>query len=108
VATEHADAVWVTESQEYSLAELVSLSGLPEAELRALVEYGAIRPADPEAASWVFSGQCLLSVRAAQRIRDSFELEPHGLALVISLLERIRDLEARLDQVYAQKPRQAL
>jgi len=107
VAAEHADAVWVTESQEYSLAELVTLSGLPEAELRELVEYGALRPADPEAANWVFSGQCLLSVRAASRIRGSFELEPHGLALVVSLLERIRELEARLGQVYAQQPRQA-
>ena len=107
MAAEHADAVWVTESQKYSLAELVALSGLPEAELRELVEYGALRPANPEAASWVFSGQCVLSVRAAQRIRGSFELEPQSLALVISLLERIRELEARLGQVYAQQPRKA-
>jgi hypothetical protein len=106
VAAEHADAVWVTESREYSLAELVALSGLPEAELRELVEYGAVRPANLQAASWAFSGQCLLSVRAANRIRDSFELEPHGLALVVSLLERIRELEAMLDKATAQQPRQ--
>jgi chaperone modulatory protein CbpM len=107
VAAEHADAVWVTESQEYSLAELVALSGLPEDELRELAEYGAIRPAHPEAASSIFSGQCLLSVRAAHRIRSSFELEPHGLALVVSLLERIRELEAQLAQVHARQPRRA-
>jgi chaperone modulatory protein CbpM len=107
VAAEKDDAVWVTESQQYSLAELVSLSGLAETELRELVEFGALRPANPEGSSWIFSGQCLLSVRAAYRIRASFELEPHGLALVVSLLERIRELEARLGHLDAQQPRQS-
>ena len=99
------DGVWVTESEEYSFAELVAVSGLPEAQLRELVEYGALRPANAEAASPTFGGQCLLSVRAAHRIQASFELEPHGLALVVSLLERIRELEARLAHLHAQQPR---
>jgi chaperone modulatory protein CbpM len=107
VTAENDDAVWVTDSQQYSLAELVALSGLPETELRELVEYGALRPANPEGPSWIFSGQCLLSVRAAYRIWASFELEPHGLALVVSLLERIRELEARLGHLDAQQPRQS-
>jgi hypothetical protein len=107
VAAEKVDAVWVTESHQYSLAELVTLSGLPESELRELVEYGALRPANPQARSWIFSGQCLLSVRAAHRIRASFELEPHSLALVVSLLERIRELETRLGHLDAQQPRQS-
>jgi hypothetical protein len=107
VDAEKDDAVWVTESQQYSLAELVTLSGLPETALRELVEYGALRPANPEGPGWLFSGQCLLSVRAAYRIRASFELEPQGLALVVSLLERIRELEARFDHLDAQQPRQS-
>lgn len=105
MAADSDDAVWVTESQQYSLAELVTLSGLPETELRELVEYGALRPANPEGPSWLFSGQCLLSVRAAYRIRASFELEPHSLALVVSLLERIRELQERLGHLDAQQPR---
>jgi len=98
------DGVWVTESEEYSFAELVAVSGLPEAQLRELIDYGALQPANPEAARLTFSGQCLLSVRAAHRIQASFELEPHGLALVVSLLERIRELEARLAHLHAQQP----
>jgi hypothetical protein len=43
-------------------------------------------------------------VRAAHRIRASFELEPHGLALVVSLLERIRELQTQLGQERAQQP----
>ncbi len=104
MAPEQDDAVWVTESQHYSLAELVTLSGLPESALRDLIELGALRPANPEGPGWIFSGRCLLTVRAASRIQTSFELEPHGLALVVSLLERIRELESRLGHLEAQQP----
>ena len=105
MAAEENDAVWVTDSQHFSLAELVTLSGLPETALRELIDYGALRPANPQGPGWTFSGRCLLSVRAASRIQTSFELEPHGLALVVSLLERIRELETRLGHLEAQQPR---
>ena len=83
-------------STEFSLAELAELAGLSEAELRELVDYGAIAPVDPGASQWMFTATCLTTVRAAGRLRASFELEPHGVALVVSLLDRIRDLEAQL------------
>jgi hypothetical protein len=55
----------------------------------------------------MFPGQCLPTVRAACRLRVSFDLEPHGVALVISLLDRIRDLEAQIGSLGAQLPRRA-
>jgi chaperone modulatory protein CbpM len=101
VATEAGDAVWVTETQTFTLSEVLTLSGLAEDELRALVEFGVLRPADPQAAQWAFSGQCLLAMRRAARIRAGFELEPHGVALVMSLLEQIRALQGELQQLQA-------
>jgi len=103
--TRHAEAEWLTEDCEFSLEELVELSGLPETELRELVDYGAIAPVDAASSQWVFSGRCLTVVRAAHRLRGGFELEAHGVALVMSLLERIRELEAQLEIVRAQAPR---
>jgi hypothetical protein len=97
--------VWLSEHAAFSLAELADLSGLPETELRELVDYGAIAPVDPGAPQWTFTGGCLVTVRTACRLRASFDLEPHGLALVISLLERIRDLEAEMTAFRAQTPR---
>ena len=99
------DAEWLTEDQRFSLAELAELSGLSEAELRELVDYGAISPVNPDSSQWVFQGTCLLTVRTACRLRVSFELEPHSVALVVSLLERIRDLEMQLGSLRAQTPR---
>jgi hypothetical protein len=97
--------MWVTEEQEFSITELAELSGLSEGEVRELAEYGAIAPVDQDAPQWVFRGGCLITVRAACRLRASFELEPHGLALVISLLDRIRDLEGQLGSLRAKMPR---
>lgn len=102
--TEHSDAQWLTENCEFSLHELVELSGSSVEELRELVEYGAITPVNPESSQWVFPGQCLLTIRAACRLRVSFDLETHGVALVISLLDRIHDLEAQMGSLRAQLP----
>ena len=99
---EHPEAQWLTEESQFSFSELVELSGSSVEELRELVEYGAITPVNPESSQWVFPGQCLPTVRAACRLRVSFDLEPDGVALVISLLDRIHDLEARLGSLRAQ------
>ena len=102
---EHAEVQWLTEECQFSLTELVELSGSSVEELRELVEYGAITPVNPESSQWVFPGQCLPTVRAACRLRLTFDLEPHGVALVMSLLDRIHDLEAQLGSLRAQLPR---
>ena len=107
MASEHAEAQWLTEECEFTLTELVELSGSSVEELRELVDYGAITPVNPEAPQWAFPGQCLPTVRAACRLRASFDLEPHGVALVITLLDRIRDLEAQIDSLRAQLPGRA-
>ena len=98
-------AVSLTETCEFSLEELVEISGLPESELRELVEYGAIAPVDPAAAHWRFTGRCVVTMRTASRLRADFELEPHGVALVISLLDRIGELESELGRLRARLPR---
>ncbi len=98
------EAIWLTEDHEFSLAELAELSGLSESDLHELVDYGAITPMNPDSPQWAFKGECLVTVRAACRLRVNFDLEPHGVALVVSLLERIHDLEAQLTRLHAQMP----
>lgn len=102
--TEYTEATWLGDGHEFSLTELAELSGLSEAELRELVEYGVFKPVDPDAPSWIFSGNCLSAVRMAYRLRVSFELELQGVALTVSLLERIHELESQLRSVRAQFP----
>ena len=97
-------AMWLDEQHQLLLEELCELSGLSEAELRELVDCGVLAPADPDAQRWTFSADRLLVARSARRLRKDFELDPHGVALVVTLLERVRDLEAELRDLRAKLP----
>ena len=98
------EALWLSERREFSLAEFVELSGLSEAELRELVDYGALEPANPQAVQWTFSAERVITARTACRLRNDFDLDMHGLALILIYLDRIRDLEAQLQDLRARLP----
>lgn len=101
------DAAWMNEQARVTLEELAVLSGLPDAALRELVECGVLVPVDPNEASWSFSAHCVVTVRSAGRLRRDFDLDPNGLAVAFSLLERVRALEEELRGLRAQFPRRA-
>src|SRR5258708_38692084 len=84
------------EDYEFSLEELCELSGLTEAELRELVDQGVLAPIEPGARAWTFRADRLVVARSARRLRKDLDLDPHGVALVVTLLERVRDLEGEL------------
>lgn len=102
---ELTELLWLDQQRDFSLVDIVELSGLPEAELRALVECGVLAPADPTAAEWRFGADCLLAARAACRLREDFELDSQGLAVALTLMERIHDLERQLGELRARSPR---
>ena len=105
---EQADAMWLDAHCECSLAELVRLSGLSEADLRELVDYGALAPTNPQESEWTFSGDIVVSIRAAGRLRDDLELDTQTLALTLTLIKRIRELEAQIGNLRAQLPRRSV
>ena len=97
-------AIWLHERLELALEELCELSGLSEAELRELVDYGVLAPVDPDAQRWAFGADRLIVARSARRLRQDFDLDPHAVALVVALLERVRDLEEELRDLRAKLP----
>jgi chaperone modulatory protein CbpM len=90
------DALRLDERVELTLAELVDASGMTEAELRELVDCGALAPLDREAASWTFCAQALIVVRTAGRLRRELDLDAHAAAVILRYVERIEALEAEL------------
>jgi chaperone modulatory protein CbpM len=103
--TEPIEALPLDEQLALSIAELSELSGLAQAELQALVEHGALAPLDPGAARWQFSARCVVSVRRACRLRRDFDLNDDALALALTLVERLRQMEDELRALRAQMPR---
>ena len=93
---ESIDALWVETHHQVSMTHLARVSGLSEAELATLVELGALTPDDPDAQDWVFGGRCVTALRTAGRLRHAFDLDADALALTLSLVERIHDLQEEL------------
>ncbi len=90
------DALRLDNVTEVSWTQLVSASGLPEVELRELVRYGALVPRDPDAPAWTFEARWLVVARTASRLRHDFELDAHGVSVVLSFVDRIEALESEL------------
>lgn len=95
-------AALLSEHLEIELRDLERSTGLSAGEITELVEYGVFQPAGEAPQQWRFSARCIGLGRRASRLRNDFDLDPAGLALVASLLERIDELEGELARVRAQ------
>ncbi len=98
---QYTEAVWLNASDLCSFEHVLEVSGLTEAELRDLVEVGVIQPTRQDPGRYYFHTECIVVARRARRLRDDFDLDAQGLALALSLLNRIEGLEAQLAQMRA-------
>lgn len=93
---ETCDALRVDAHGDISWTQLIELSGLTDAEVRELVDDGALLPVAPQAASWSFHARSVVVARTAGRLRRELDLDAHGLAVVMRFVARIEELEAEL------------
>ena len=104
MAPDAPETLWLHAQAHVTIVDLSQCSGLPEERLRELVELGALSPERQDAAEWRFNAQCIARVRAAARLSDDLELDTASLALVLSFLERIANLEEEIRHLHAQLP----
>jgi len=95
-------AFWMDSHTRLTLGEIADSCGISESVVHELVEYGALKPSGGRPAEWAFSAECVVSVRKAARLCGDLELETSAMALVISFLERIQELEAQVRRLRAQ------
>jgi chaperone modulatory protein CbpM len=105
MASERDEVTAPDERDRMRLSELADLAGISEAELLELVDCGALAPASGAPGQWVFGMRSLAVARTARRLGEDFELEPHGVALLLVLMDRIRRLEDELRELQARLPR---
>jgi chaperone modulatory protein CbpM len=98
-----AEAVALDEQSLVTLDQLVDAAELPAEEVRALVDYGALAPVDPAAASWTFTASWVVVARTAGRLRRDFELDAHSLSVVLRYVQRVEALEAELRALRARQ-----
>ena len=101
MSTHSEDAMYLDAIAEVTFTQLVTASGLPASELVELVRYGALIPRNPDATAWTFEARWLAVAKKASRLRHDFELDPHGVSVVLSYLERIEALEEEIRMLRA-------
>ena len=102
--TRLTEVLWLEAHPDIPLPELAELSGLSASELQALTDYGVLQAVDASAEEPSYRAGCVVTARAAFRLRRDMELNTEGLALVMQLLEQVRSLEAQLSAFKARAP----
>lgn len=97
-------AVQVEEHFTFTLVELSRACRVDSLTIQALVQEGVLSPVQPDAEPWRFAGASLQRARRALRLTQGLDLSPHGVALVLELLDRIDALDARLARLNAVNP----
>ena len=74
--------------QAVSLQELARMSGLNEADIRELVEYGELSALGDGAAEPTFAADCVVPLRQAARLGRDFDLDLFATGLLLDVIER--------------------
>jgi chaperone modulatory protein CbpM len=99
------DTVWLNDVAVCRIEHLVEVSGLSVEEIEDLIEAGVIAPQQPDVQPRSFELRYVITVKTARRLRDDFQLDPHGVSLALTLLQRIGELEAQLAATRAKRGR---
>ncbi|MDE1182410.1 chaperone modulator CbpM [Paraburkholderia sp.] len=94
------DCVSLDERGRCRIEALIDASGLPADEIEDLIETGVIAPADHHAQPREFRLDAIVTVRTARRLRDDFQLDRQGVALALTLLNRIDTLQSQLNAAH--------
>jgi chaperone modulatory protein CbpM len=96
MSTPLSDSIWLNDVDLCPLEHLAEVSGLSIEEIEDLIDIEIIKPVDTSAQTRMFQLRYVVTVKTARRLRDDFELDRQGLALALSLLQRIDELQAEI------------
>lgn len=80
----------------FSLAELCRLTRLSAEQLIEMVDEGVLEPAGSLPAQWRFPAPALRRAQIAVRLQRDLHVNLAGTAVVLELLDEVRELRARL------------
>ena len=83
-------------SKTLSMAQVAQLSGISEADLPGLVEYGVLVPATPAGEPRTFDIECVMTLQCAELLRHDLALDNNAFALAVMFLNQITRLETDL------------
>ena len=86
---------------EMSLSDLCKVCSVTSERVVQLVDEGLVEPVGHEPCEWRFSGLSVRRVVVAERLSRDLRLNAAGAALVLDLLEEVKQLRQRLIRLEA-------
>ena len=84
---------------ELSLSDLCEVCTVTSERVVQLVDEGLVEPVGREPAEWRFSGRSVRRVVVAERLSRDLRLNAAGAALVLDLLDEVKQLRQRLTRL---------
>jgi chaperone modulatory protein CbpM len=81
---------------ELSLSDLCEICSVTSEHVVRLVDEGLVEPVGREPTEWRFSGRSVRHVVVAERLSRDLRLNAAGAALVLDLLDEVKQLRERL------------
>lgn len=91
-------ALLVEREWQFTLDGLSQACQVDAAQLADLAREGVFGLVAEDAGQWLFEGAALRRARLALRLQRELDLSPHGIALVMDLLDEIAQLKQALDR----------
>lgn len=82
--------------RELSLSDLCEVCTISSERVVQLVDEGLVEPLGRDPAEWRFSGRSVRRVLVAERLSRDLRLNAAGAALVLDLLDEVKQLRQRL------------
>lgn len=92
------DAELIDEQTTFTLAELCRVCSVEGEYIEAMVEHGILEPLSDQSPHYAFSAISLRRTRVTVSLQRDLGVNLPGAALALDLLERIAELDARLER----------
>lgn len=89
--------ILVENGDALTLAELANALRLDPTRIVEMVEHRLVEPQGHNPQDWRFNSICFRRIQIAVRLQHDLDVNLHGAALALDLLDHINELEARLD-----------
>ena len=100
----HIDCISLDATETVNLGEMAECCGMTAAELEELVDYKALIPLNKASAERIFSAHWVMSLRTVSKLRVDFDLDIFTVAMVLSQIDRIAQLERQVQSLRALLP----
>ncbi len=84
---------------ELTLTDLCEICSVSSERVVRLVDEGLVEPVGREPSEWLFSGRSVRRVVVAERLTRDLRVNEAGAALVLDLLDEVKQLRQRLQRI---------